>query len=145
MFLKFSGCVPHSRRHHFVSCRARHAQRQTPEVQRRGLQGLTTMPSRRCAIFPRAPPGRSFGHYVGDCSHHRFCKLNMTGLLTGHAALLVVMFATGLILTMTVFAEGCLDECVTIVFSRITAIIIAGLSVQYVIDGLAAVLSRRNG
>lgn len=69
----------------------------------------------------------------------------MTGLLTGHAALLVVMFATGLILTMTVFAEGRLDECVTIVFSRITAIIIAGLSVQYVIDGLAAVLSRRNG
>ncbi len=46
---------------------------------------------------------------------------------------------TGLILTMTVVAEGWLDERVTMVFSRITAIILAGISVQYVIDGLAAI------
>ena len=49
------------------------------------------------------------------------------------------MVATGLILTMTVVAEGWLDEHLTMVFSRITAIILAGLSVQYVIDGLSAI------
>ena len=62
-----------------------------------------------------------------------------TGLLTGYAALLAVMVIKGLILTMTVVAEGWLDEPVPMVFSRMTAIILAGLSVQYVIDGLATI------
>ena len=68
-----------------------------------------------------------------------FAGDGMAGLLKGYAALLAVMVATGLILTMTVVAEGWLDERVTMVFSRITAIILAGLSVQYVIDGLSAI------
>ena len=59
--------------------------------------------------------------------------------LTGYAALLAVMVATGVILCLTVIAEGWLNERITMVFSRITAIILAGLSVQYVIDGLAAI------
>ena len=59
--------------------------------------------------------------------------------MPGYAALLAVMVATGLILTMTVVAEGWLDERVTMVFSRITAIILAGLLVQYVIEGLSAI------
>ena len=47
---------------------------------------------------------------------------------------------------MTLVAEGWLDERVTMMFSQITAIILAGLSVQYVIDGLSAIgLSHRNG
>ena len=49
------------------------------------------------------------------------------------------MVATFLILAITVFAEGWLDERVKMVFSRITAIILAGLSVQYVIDGLTTI------
>jgi len=32
-----------------------------------------------------------------------------------------------------------MNEKITMFFSRITAIILAGLSVQYVIDGLAAI------
>ena len=36
-------------------------------------------------------------------------------------------------------AEGWLNEKITMVFSRITSIILAGLSVQYAIDGLAAI------
>ena len=56
--------------------------------------------------------------------------------LTGYAALLAVMLATGIILCLTVIAEGWLNEEITMVFSRITAIILAGLSVQYVIDGV---------
>ena len=68
-----------------------------------------------------------------------FAGNGFAGVMTGYAALLAVMVATGLILTMTVVAEGWLDERVTMVFSRITAIILAGLSVQYVIDGLSAI------
>jgi small neutral amino acid transporter SnatA (MarC family) len=40
---------------------------------------------------------------------------------------------------MTVVAEGWLNEKITMVFSRITAIILAGLSVQYVIDGMSII------
>ena len=40
---------------------------------------------------------------------------------------------------LSVVAEGWLNEKITMVFSRITAIILAGLSVQYVIDGLTAI------
>ena len=61
----------------------------------------------------------------------------LASTLTGYAALLAVMVATGIILCLTVVAEGWLNEKITMVFSRITAIILAGLSVQYVIDGLA--------
>lgn len=63
----------------------------------------------------------------------------LANTLTGYAALLSVMVATGVILCLTVVAEGWLNERITMVFSRITAIILAGLSVQYVIDGLTAI------
>ena len=63
----------------------------------------------------------------------------LASTLTGYAALLAVMVATGIILCLTVVAEGWLNEKITMVFSRITAIILAGLSVQYVIDGLATI------
>jgi small neutral amino acid transporter SnatA (MarC family) len=59
--------------------------------------------------------------------------------MTGYAALIAVMVATGIILCMTVVAEGWLNEKITMVFSRITAIILAGLSVQYVIDGMSVI------
>ena len=58
----------------------------------------------------------------------------LTSTIIGYASLIAVMVATGLILCMTVIAESWLNERVTMVFSRITAIILAGLSVQYVID-----------
>jgi len=63
----------------------------------------------------------------------------LASMLVGYAALLAVMAATGIILCLTVVAEGWLNEKITTVFSRITAIILAGLSVQYVIDGLTAI------
>ena len=46
------------------------------------------------------------------------------------------MVAIGMILCATVVANTWVDERISMVFSRITAIILAGLSVQYVIDGL---------
>ncbi len=63
----------------------------------------------------------------------------LTSTIIGYASLLAVMVATGVILCLTVVAESWLNERVTMVFSRITAIVLAGLSVQYVIDGLTLV------
>ena len=68
-----------------------------------------------------------------------FASGGLSAVMTGYAALLAVMLATGAILSLTVLAEGWMNEKITMVFSRITAIILAGLSVQYVIDGLAAI------
>ena len=61
----------------------------------------------------------------------------LESILTRYAALLAEMVTTGIILCLTVVAEGWLNEKITIVFSYITAIILAGLSAQYVIEGLA--------
>ena len=60
----------------------------------------------------------------------------LANTLIGYAALLAVMVSTGIIMCSTVVAESWLNEKVTMVFSRITAIVLAGLSVQYVLDGL---------
>ena len=59
----------------------------------------------------------------------------LASTLTSYAALLAVIVATGIILCLTVIAEGWLNEKITMVASRITAIILAGLSVQYVKTG----------
>ena len=63
----------------------------------------------------------------------------LTSSIISYTSLMAVMVATGVILCLTVVAESWLNEKVTMVFSRITAIILAGLSVQYVIDGLVSV------
>lgn len=68
-----------------------------------------------------------------------FAGNDFAGVMTSYAALLAVMALTGVILTVTVVADRWLDQRVTMVFSRITAIILAGLSVQYVIDGLTTI------
>ena len=61
----------------------------------------------------------------------------LESILTGYAALLAEMVTTGIILCLTVVAEGWLNEKITMVLSHITAIILTGLSAQYVIEGLA--------
>jgi multiple antibiotic resistance protein len=59
-------------------------------------------------------------------------KLSLLGL----SALAVVVTITAVILIATKLAEAYTDTLVTSVFSRITAIILAALSIQYIIDGL---------
>lgn len=61
-------------------------------------------------------------------------KLSLPGL----SALASVMAATVLILIATSLADSYLDKRVTPVFSRITAIIRASLSIRYIIDELTA-------
>ena len=63
---------------------------------------------------------------------------SMVTSLTGYGALMAVMLATGVIMVLTAIAERIIDPRLSNVFSRVTAIILAALSVQYVIDGLAA-------
>ena len=46
-----------------------------------------------------------------------------------------MMVATGIILCLPVIAESWLNEKITMLVLRINLIILAGLSVQYVIDG----------
>ena len=67
--------------------------------------------------------------------------------LTGHAALLAVMAATGIILCLAVVAEVWLNKKIDSVFSRITAIILAGLSLPYIssTESPLLVLSRCRG
>jgi len=59
-------------------------------------------------------------------------KLSLLGL----GALAAVMAITAAVLIATSLAEAYIDTRVTSVFSRITAIILAALSIQYIIDGL---------
>ena len=59
---------------------------------------------------------------------------SLGSMVTGYAALIAVMFATTMILRAAVIVETWIDERIYMVFSRITAFILAGLSVQYVID-----------
>ena len=60
-------------------------------------------------------------------------------MVTGYAALIAVMVATGVILCAAVLAEIWIDERISMVFLRITAIILTGLSLQYVIAGLVII------
>ena len=93
------------------------------------------------AIFPLATPLLAGPSAIMSVIvvNAGFAGNGFAGIMTGYAALLAVMALTGLILTVTVVAERWLDERVTMVFSRNTAIILAGLSVQYVIDGLTTI------
>ena len=106
----------------------------------KGAQGADDNDSDNLAIYPLAIP-----LLAGPSAIMSVIVVNagfagaLASTLTGYAALLAVMVATGIILCLTVVAEGWLNEKITMVFSRITAIILAGLSVQYVIDGLTAI------
>lgn len=89
------------------------------------------------AVFPLATPllaGPAAILSVMVISGDFTASIVMT--LTGYAALLAVMVLTGIILVMVSAADKLIDPRVTNIFSRITAIILAGLSVQYVVDGL---------
>jgi len=66
---------------------------------------------------------------------------NPTGnvnMIIGYGAMVVVMLATAIFLIIASLAESYINPRITLVFSRITAIILAALSIQYIIDGLQA-------
>jgi len=59
-------------------------------------------------------------------------------IVIGYGAMVAAMLATAIVLIISSLAESYINPRVTLVFSRITAIILAALSIQYVIDGLQA-------
>ena len=63
--------------------------------------------------------------------HRRYCQ--------GYTALIVVIIATGVVLCAAMVAEASIDERISIVFSQITAIILAGLAAHYVTDGMVMI------
>lgn len=62
---------------------------------------------------------------------------NLQSYIASYGALIAVMVITAMTLSFTVRIERFIDERATMVFSRITAIILAALSVQYVLNGLS--------
>ena len=63
---------------------------------------------------------------------------NLQSYIASYGALIAVMVITAITLSLTVRIERFIDERATMVFSRITAIILAALSVQYILNGLAS-------
>jgi len=63
-------------------------------------------------------------------------NINLEEMLPGYFALILVMFITALIFMLTGFFQEYINYKITSVFSRITAIILAALSIQYLINGL---------
>ena len=59
-------------------------------------------------------------------------------LVIGYSAMVAVMLAIAIILIIAGLAETYINPRVTRIFSRITAIILAALSIQYIIDRLQA-------
>lgn len=59
-------------------------------------------------------------------------------IVIGYGAMVAVMLATAIVLIIASLAESYINQRITLVFSRITAIILAALSIQYIIDWLQA-------
>ena len=106
--------------------------------QQRKEQGSDLIsPEDNVAIFPLAipllaGPAAITSVMVVSSGGTGSLKLSLLGL----GALAAVMAITAVILIATSLAEAFIDTRVTSVFSRITAIILAALSIQYIIDGL---------
>jgi multiple antibiotic resistance protein len=106
--------------------------------QQRKEQGSDIIsPEDNVAIFPLAipllaGPAAITSVMVVSSGGTGSLKLSLLGL----GALAAVMAITAVILIATSLAEAYIDTRVTSVFSRITAIILAALSIQYIIDGL---------
>jgi multiple antibiotic resistance protein len=88
------------------------------------------------AIFPLATP------LLAEPAAITFVKVVASSpagkldIVIGYGALVVVMLAKAIIFIIASLAELYINQRVTLVFSRITAIILAALSVQYIIEGL---------
>ena len=90
------------------------------------------------AIFPLATPllaGPAAITSVMVVASNPAGKLD---IFIGYGGMVAVMLATAIVLIIASLAESHINPRVTLVFSRITAIILAALSIQYIIDGLQA-------
>ena len=59
-------------------------------------------------------------------------------IVIGYGAMIAVIVATAIVLIIAPLAESYINPRVTLIFSRITAITLAALSIQYITNGLQA-------
>ena len=64
-------------------------------------------------------------------------------MMAGYASLIAFIVTTDITLCTTLIAEGWLNEKGTMAFPRISAIILAGISVQHVIGDMSIITLKR--
>lgn len=90
------------------------------------------------AIFPLATPPLAGPAAITSVMVVASSPASKVDIVIGYGAMVAVMLATANILIIANLAESYINPRSTLVFSRITAIILAALSIQYIIDGLQA-------
>jgi multiple antibiotic resistance protein len=90
------------------------------------------------AIFPLATPLLAGPAAITSVMVVASSPAGNLDIMIGYGAMVAVMLATAIVLIISSLAESYINPRVTLVFSRITAIILAALSIQYIIDGLQA-------
>jgi len=90
------------------------------------------------AIFPLATPLLAGPAAITSVMVVASNPTENVNIIIGYGAMVAVMLATAIVLIIASLAESYINPRITLVFSRITAIILAALSLQYIIDGLQA-------
>ena len=90
------------------------------------------------AIFPLATPLLAGPAAITSVMVVASNPTGNVNMIIGYGAMVAVMLATAIVLIIASLAESYINPRITLVFSRITAIILAALSLQYIIDGLQA-------
>ena len=107
--------------------------------QARREQGNDTISTNdNIAIFPLATPLLAGPAAITSVMVVASRPAGNLDIVIGYGAMVAVMLATAIVLIIASLAESYINPRVTQVFSRITAIILAALSIQYIIDGLQA-------
>ena len=90
------------------------------------------------AIFPLATPLMAEPAAITSVMVVASCPAGNLDIVIGYGAMVAVMLATAMVLIITNLTESQINPRVSLVFSRITAVILAALSIQNIIDGLQA-------
>ena len=90
------------------------------------------------AIFPLATPPLAGPAAITSVMAVANSHTGGLNIFIGYGAVVAVMLANAIILIIASLAKSYINPSITLVFSRITASILATLSFQYIIDGLRA-------
>ena len=107
--------------------------------QARREQGNDTISTdNNIAIFPLATPLLAGPAAITSVTVVASSPAGNLDIVIGYGPMVAVMLATAIVSIIACLAEHYINTRVTPVFSRITAIILAALSIQYIIGGLQA-------
>ena len=102
---------------------------------RREQRNETLSTDDNIAIFPLATPLLAGPAAITSVMVVASSSAGKLDIVIGYGAMVAVMLATAIILIIASLAESYINRRITLVFSQITAIILAALSIQYIIDG----------